>query len=162
MDLSSHWKGAVAETAIAAAATSLGIVVSRPVTDGCRYDLVFDVRGTLLRVQCKWASLVGGTVTFNCRTSRLTPSGYVRSTYSAAEVDAIAAYCQEHDECWLVPIAEVGSRRMMRLRLTPAKNNQRTGVTIAERYRLGAIAQLGERRDGSAKVGGSSPPGSIV
>ncbi len=40
--------------------------------------------------------------------------------------------------------------------------SRHVGVTLAETYRLGAIAQLGERLAGSQKVGGSSPPGSIA
>ena len=155
-------KGGIAELAIAWKATKLGIGVSRPMTEGSRYDLIFDTGGPLMRVQCKWAKRVGETINVSCRTSRLTASGYVRSTYSAAEIDAIAAYCLELDECWLIPISHVAGRKALRLRLAPARNNQRSGVTLAETYRLGAIAQLGERRHGMAEVGGSSPPGSIA
>jgi hypothetical protein len=42
-------------------------------------------------------------------------------------------------------------------RLAPARNNQKIGVTMADDYRLGAVAQLGERLAGSQKVRGSSP-----
>ena len=48
-----HEKGARAEMAIANAAVQMGVTVSRPLVEGQRYDLVFDVRGALLRVQCK-------------------------------------------------------------------------------------------------------------
>ena len=43
-------KGAIAEIAIAAAATKLGVRVLRPLADGGRYDLVFDLAGRLLKV----------------------------------------------------------------------------------------------------------------
>jgi hypothetical protein len=46
-------KGAIAETAIALAAIKLGIGVFRPIGDE-RYDLIFDLRPKLCRVQCKW------------------------------------------------------------------------------------------------------------
>ena len=49
-------KGNVAEMAIAAAATKLGIDVSKPLVEHARYDLIFDIVGRLLRVQCKWAA----------------------------------------------------------------------------------------------------------
>src|SRR5512132_1285870 len=53
--------------------------------------------------------------------------------------------------------------------LAPTRNNQRLGIHWAEDFEFGAtlgrdhgaIAQLGERRAGSAKVAGSSPAGSI-
>jgi hypothetical protein len=51
-------------------------------------------------------------------------------------------------------------RACMHLRLAPARNNQELLVHWAADYRLGAIAQLGERSAGSRKVGGSNPPSS--
>jgi hypothetical protein len=48
-------KGSIAETAIVHAAVKLGIGVLKPVSDGERYDLVFDLRPRLIRIQCKWA-----------------------------------------------------------------------------------------------------------
>jgi hypothetical protein len=39
--LNTNQKGAIAETAITAAATRLGIEVYRPVADGGRFDLIF-------------------------------------------------------------------------------------------------------------------------
>ena len=46
-------KGAIAEAAIMAAAVELGVVVLRPMIEGRRYDLVFDIDHRLFRVQCK-------------------------------------------------------------------------------------------------------------
>ena len=54
-DLTPSAKGGIAEMAIAAAAVKLGIVVARPMIEGCRYDLIFDVGDRFWRVQCKWA-----------------------------------------------------------------------------------------------------------
>ena len=45
----------------------------------------------------------------------------------------------------------------MYLRLAPAANNQAAAINWAADFDLGAIAQLGERRAGSAKVRGSIP-----
>jgi PD-(D/E)XK endonuclease len=153
-------KGAIAEAAITAAAIELGIYVLRPLVEGRRYDLVFDVQGRLLRVQCKWAPRRGNVVAVNLQTHRCTPHGHVRSTYSAAEVDGIGVYCQELKQCFYVPIDRVAGRRVLHLRLAPAANNQRAAINWAADFALGAIAQLGERRAGSAKVVGSSPTSS--
>ena len=154
-------KGAIAEIAIAAEAAKLGVVVSRPLVEGRRYDLVFDVDGLLLRVQCKWGTRQGAVISAYIRTCRLTPRGYVRTTYDASEVDAFGLYCAELDECYLIPLSDVAGQSKVQLRLTPAANGQELAIRYAETYRLkGAIAQLGERLAGSQKVGGSSPPGS--
>ncbi len=73
---------------------------------------------------------------------------------------AIAAYCPASERCYYVPVERVDGRRVLHLRLEPARNNQVERVNYAVRYELGAIAQLGERVAGSHEVGGSSPPGS--
>ncbi len=157
MELTSSQKGGLAELKIATAAANLGIGVLRPMTEGLRYDLVFDVSGQLLRVQCKWASRTNDVVSIRLRTSRHTPSGYVRTCYGANEIEGFAAYCHELDRCFFLPIAEFGGRSQVHLRLSPARNGQLLGVKMADDYLLGAVAQLGERRRGTAEVRGSSP-----
>jgi hypothetical protein len=153
-------KGAIAEAHITAAAVDLGIVVLKPLIEGRRYDLVFDTGERLLRVQCKWASRKYGTLVIHTRSSRHTPNGYVRMTYSASEIDAIAAYSRDTGRCYFMPIADVAGRYVVHLRLEPTANNQRVAIKYAADYEFGAIAQLGERRAGSAKVAGSSPASS--
>jgi hypothetical protein len=153
-------KGAVAEIAVALQATKLGIPVYRPVAEGGRTDMILDIAQRLLRVQCKWANREGGVVNVRLRTSRRAKDGYVTTTYCAGEVDAVAAYCPDLERCYLLPISLVDGRTGIHLRLNRARNNQELGVTYAETYELGAIAQLGERCHGMAEVVGSSPTSS--
>ncbi len=156
-ELTTNQKGAIAEEAIAAAATKLGIIVCRPNLDA-RYDLVLDLGDRLLRVQCKWGAKRDDIVVIHTQCSRHTPGrGYVRTTYCEPEVDAIAAYCQELEACYLLPIAEVAGLAAIRLRLAPARNGQRAALRYAADHLLGAVAQLEERRHGMAEVRGSSP-----
>jgi hypothetical protein len=84
----------------------------------------------------------------------------LRRAYSADEFDFVAAYCAELDSCHAVPISLFGVSGCLRLRLSRARNGQRAGLHLAENYRLGAIAQLEERRHGMAEVVGSSPTSS--
>ena len=102
-------KGAIAEAVIAAEAVKAGVGVLRPVVEGLRYDLVFDVGGHLLRVQCKSGRVHNRVVVVGTRTCRHTPNGYVRSSYSAAEIDAIAVYCAQAQ--LLLPPADRRGRR---------------------------------------------------
>ena len=154
------WKGAIAEAAITAAAVELGFVVLRPLVEGRRYDLVIDTGPDLLRVQCKWARKKGDVVFVDTSTRRLTPHGYVHTTYTPDEIEGVAAYCQELKRCFYLPIEIAAGRRGFHLRLGPAANNQQLAINWAAQYEFGAIAQLGERRDGIAKVVGSSPTSS--
>jgi PD-(D/E)XK endonuclease len=153
----STWKGAIAEAAITLEASKLGIPVLTPNVEGQRYDIVLDVSGQLLRVQCKWATRKRDVVTVYTGTCRHTPSGYVRTTYDATQIDGIAAYCKELERCYFVPIQDVEGKYVLHLRLAPARNNQLVGVKWAADYEFGAVAQLGERRHGMAEVRGSSP-----
>ncbi|MEP6977229.1 MAG: group I intron-associated PD-(D/E)XK endonuclease [Thermoleophilia bacterium] len=59
--LTTNQKGAIAEAAIIHEAAKLGIPVLRPTTDE-RYDIVLDLRGRFVRVQCNWAALQGEVV----------------------------------------------------------------------------------------------------
>ena len=149
--------GSIAEVFIAAHAVRLGIAVLRPISEGLRYDLAFDVGGRLLRVQCKSARRAGQVLTIRTSTSRSTPRGQVRSLYGIEEIDGFAAYSPDLDRCFYLPITEVAGLSYLHLRLAPARNNQRTGVRFAADFPLGAVAQLGERLAGSQKVRGSSP-----
>jgi PD-(D/E)XK endonuclease len=127
---------------IAAEAIRSGVGVLKPLNDGLRYDLVLDV-GRLVRVQCKWAVRRGDVVDVSCRTCRRGANGFIRSSYTANEVDLIGAYCLELDACYLIPIARLGGRSFMTLRLAHTRNNQRKAVNWAKDYEFAAtLSQL--------------------
>ena len=153
-------KGNIAELMIAAKAVQIGIGVARPMAEGQRYDLIFDIEGRLLRVQCKWGALRDGVIVARNSACRLTNAGYVRSTYSPDEIDILAIYCPELDRVYAIPAHETAGRPSLRLRVDPSRNNQSMLVNWARDYELGAIAQLGERVHGMHEVEGSSPSGS--
>ena len=129
-------KGAAAEAAITAAVIQLGLTVLRPLCEGRRYDLIVDLEPRLLRVQCKLAKRTGGVLAIRLQTSRYTPGGYVYTSYSADEIDAVGAYSEELKRCFLLPIAEVEGMRGVHLRLDPSGNNQARGVRWASDFEL--------------------------
>jgi prevent-host-death family protein len=141
----SNHKGNVAEMAIAAETIKLGIDVLKPLNEHTRYDLIFDLRPRLVRVQCKWAPVKGDVVVVRLTSSRYTSGGeQIRTTYTADEIDAVAVYCEELDRCYLLPISLVAGMRGMHLRLSPPRNGQRASLNWADQYKLsGAVAQLG-------------------
>ncbi|HEX5246385.1 MAG TPA: group I intron-associated PD-(D/E)XK endonuclease [Gaiellaceae bacterium] len=134
--LTTNQKGAIAETAIAHEAIKLGIGVYRPYGDE-RYDLIFDLRPKLLRVQCKWAPLDGDVVTIRCYSSRRARTGLGRRLYSSDEIDAFAAYCLELNTCYFLPMNEVSGPEI-HLRCAPARNNQRRRINWAKDYEFAA------------------------
>jgi PD-(D/E)XK endonuclease len=167
--LTSDQKGNIAETAIVAAAVKLGIDVYRPVGEGGRYDMIFEVEDRLWRVQCKWAARYDDILIVRCYSSRRTVGGkIVNRPYTSEQVDAFAVYSLDVDTCYLLPAGLWAAKRQVHLRLGPTKNNQAHRINWAKEFefaatlgRRGAVAQLGERLSGRQKATGSSPVGSI-
>ena|SRR5215210_2570972 len=161
---STNHKGAVAEAMIAAHAIKLGIGVLKPAAEHSRYDLAFDLGEQILRVQCKWGALDrdAGIIRVRVGGSRHTPNGYVLSSYSPDEIDAVAVYCDPLDTVYLLPVGAVAGHKQLHLRVAQPRNFQRACINLASDYQLGAIAQLGERSAGSRKVAGSSPASSTT
>ncbi len=156
-------KGAVAEQAIVLAAMRLDVPVWSPVSEHGRVDLVLSVGGRLWRVQCKWGRLspTGDVIVVHVGGCRRGPSGYVRTTYSADEVDLFAIYCGDLDRCFLIPASLVIGKHAFQLRVTRPRNSQRACINLADDFDFeGAIAQLGERVSGTHEVAGSSPASS--
>lgn len=142
-DLTPSQKGAVAEAAITAMAIQLGLVVLRPLCEGRRYDLAIDLEPELLRVQCKLARRLSGVLLVGLATNRYTPGGYVSTSYTANEVDVIAAYSPELHRGFLIPISEAAGRRAIHLRLDPTENNQAQRINWARDYEFApAIERL--------------------
>ena len=127
-------KGAWAEAEILAAAVRMKLFVLRPVSEGGRYDLAIDLEPRILRVQCKWGSRKGDILAVRTSTSRCTPHGYVRTTYTRDEIDAIAIFAPSLDRCYLVPIEEIEGLSYVHLRLAPSRNNQELGIRWAADY----------------------------
>ena len=103
VELSTDQKGAIAESAIVHGAIKLGIGVYRPLSDGERYDLIFDFGDRLERIQCKWSPLYRNVVVVRLYSCRRTATGLSRRRYTAGEIDAIALYCEELDRCFYIP-----------------------------------------------------------
>src|SRR3954454_19624481 len=90
-------KGAIAELEIELAATRAGIPVLKPVAEHGRTDLGLEIGDRIYRVQCKWGRITAdrSAVAIQLSGSRLTPVGYVRTTYAPGEVDFVGVYCGE-------------------------------------------------------------------
>ena len=167
--LTADQKGNAAEFAVIVEATRLGIDVYRPVGEGGRYDMLFDVGARFIRVQCKWAPLHGDVIVIRCYSSRRNCDGLVRRKYVPGEIDAFAAYCDDLRTCYFLPYELFSGHAQILLRTRPTRNNQQLGINWAKDFELaatlspdrGAVAQLGERRRGTPKATGSSPVGSM-
>lgn len=140
--LTTDQKGAIAEAAIAHAAVKLGIGVARPIVP-TRYDYIFDLGDRFLRVQCKSAVRRGEVVVVWCRSRRRGRDGMITRPYTAEEIDAIAAHCDELDRCYLLPLDQCLRRVSINLRLAPTRNGQRRGVLWARDFEFESLDWCG-------------------
>jgi PD-(D/E)XK endonuclease len=108
--LTTDQKGSLAEAKIICAAIELGIDVLRPLNDGTRYDLVFDLHPNLVRIQCKTGVRCDEIIRIGCYSTRRTATGLRKRCYSAAEIDAFAVYCPDIDRCYFLPLEAFGAR----------------------------------------------------
>ena len=160
--LDTNEKGALAESAFASHAVRAGFGVFLPFSHYGRVDLILETPDRLVRVQCKWGSLVNGAIRASTTTNRFSPTrGRVSSRYEVGEVDALGVYCDELNRSFLVPIEVFHGLSAIHLRVDPPANNQQRSINWAAQYELGAVAQLEERRHGMAEVRGSIPLSSI-
>jgi hypothetical protein len=165
--LSPDQKGNIAEAAIAFHAVRMGVPVYRPLFEGGRYDLILELDGRLVRVQCKWAARYDEVLIIRCARNRRTRDGLLCRTYTVDEIDAFAAYSVDLDRCYYLPLEDFLGMKAIQLRIAPTRNNQRRRIRWAETYEFGAtlaapgaVAQLGERQSGTLEVRGSIPLGS--
>jgi hypothetical protein len=126
-------RGNAAEARILAEFVGRDFDVLTPFGSGQPYDLVVDIGGSrFLRVQCKTAWLVSrGCLAFHCRS---TDHGKGRQTYDGL-ADLFAVYLPTTDLIYLIPTEAVPGH-LGRLRLEPAKNNQRRGVRFAADFEI--------------------------
>lgn len=141
-------RGNAAEAAVLLALTQAGITALIPFGGGAPFDIVAVIpdSGELVRIQVKCGRVREGTVRFN---SCATDHGRGRIDYRG-RADFVAIYVAELDRVFVVPVDECPGY-MGTLRLTAARNNQRTRVRLAEdfsfeRWRdsvVGGIAEAG-------------------
>jgi hypothetical protein len=131
LDMGTASRGNAAEAAVLAALIRSGFNVLVPFGDGHPYDLAVDLGPTLLRVQCKRAWSTRGCIVFN---SRSTDHGRGPRSYRGL-ADIFAVYFPPTEGVYLVPMDGVAECEG-RLRLEPARNNQRKRTRPAADFAL--------------------------
>jgi hypothetical protein len=126
--------GDMSELEVAVALARAGHIVSKPLGDSYRYDLIFDDGEKLYRVQVKTGRLYGGSIRFAASSSHFHRGGVSARTYHG-QVDFIGVFCPQTGHVYMVPESEFGNSKM-HLRVTPTGNGQDKHIRWASRYRL--------------------------
>ncbi|HET7815640.1 MAG TPA: group I intron-associated PD-(D/E)XK endonuclease [Candidatus Baltobacteraceae bacterium] len=132
--------GTISELRVALDLARAGYLVSFPVGENCRYDLVADNGEHLYRIQVKTGRLRKGVVVFNTVSSHSHRGGRYRMYTD--EIDFFAIFCRDTDSTYLVPIAEMPVTQGM-LRITKPLNNQTRKMRWAGQYLLFAGLGVG-------------------
>jgi hypothetical protein len=126
--------GDLSELEVAVALSRAGYLVSKPLGDSHRYDLVADDGQKLYRVQVKTGRLVSGSIRVACFSVHVNRGVISQQSYRG-EIDFIAAFCPQTGEVYLVPESEIVDS-YMHLRVAPTVNRQDRHIRWASRYRL--------------------------
>jgi hypothetical protein len=126
--------GDLSELEVARALARAGYLVSKPLGDSYRYDLIIDDGDVLSRVQVKTGRLRGAVIKFACSSSHSHRGGVSSRSYRG-EVEYFAVYCPDTDKVYLLPESE-GSRTSAHLRVAAPRNSQSKRVKWASQYEL--------------------------
>lgn len=134
MKTSTNHRGAVAEAKIIARLAELGERVLVPFARIGRYDLGLDRDSGFVRVECKRARLVNGTLVFDTATH----GGYgnkPRKSY-AADADYFAVWLPATDKVYMVPV-KIAPKGSMSLRIDlPRKKANASRIRWAKDFEI--------------------------
>ena len=128
--------GSRTEAVMLAELVRRGYKVLMPFGHNHRYDLVLDIEGSFIRVQCKTGRLRGGCVLFSAKSVRSNTREHVQRDYKE-DVEMFMVHCPETDRIYAVPIDDA-TRTRGTLRIDPTSNGQNKGVRWARDYELPA------------------------
>lgn len=111
---------------------SRGYYTSIPFSGSCRYDVIVDVNGKLLRIQCKSSHLYGAnrsSIEFSGTRSTTNTKKTTKYKYSKEEIDYFYTNFGQYD--FLVPVDEVSTSKILRLK---KPNCNQDTVNVASDY----------------------------
>lgn len=111
------------------------IPVCIPFGDNERYDLVAELDGSFVKIQCKTGKYSDGKIHFSVCSSSYHRNG-VRNTYHG-EIDYFGVFDPTTDTVYLVPFEDVANcTRSATLRINETKNAQASSIRCAKNYVL--------------------------
>lgn len=107
--------------------TKRGFTVAVPFGDNAPYDLLVDDGNGIQRVQVKYVTAQNGLIRVRIRSGA--------GKYSWSDIDRMAVYEPESEQCYYFSKADIGTRVSLALRVAATGNNQSAGVVWADEYK---------------------------
>ena len=121
-ELSTQFKGSITQLKVAAYLLSLGYIVSQPLVQDSKYDLIVDVNHKMVRLQVKTARKndqnTGNSIKFNCRSTTNNVRECKQRYYSEEDIDFFATFWG--NDCFLIPVKECSSEKTIWLEKPPS------------------------------------------
>lgn len=108
-----------------------GFYVSIPFSGSCKYDVVADINGKLIRIQCKTAKYENGVILFSTSRQTTNTQKTTRYFYTSDEIDYF--YTCWNNYGFLIPVAETSGVGKT-LRLEKPKNGMQSQMNVANDY----------------------------
>lgn len=128
--MNTHIKGQLAELKVQQRAVEKGFLVSKPIYDGGRYDLIIDDGKRLWRAQVKYAdgeaSHCDGAVTVGLEKQRKDKT----HLYTSDEIDLLLVYLPKKELVLCFSVEQFHQKTGIQIRLEPPKNNQKNGINF--------------------------------
>lgn len=131
-------KGDITELEVILAFKNLGYQVSIPYGENSNYDIIADVNGKLLKIQCKTSRAASSpnTICFSTSKIHINRTTCKRRTYSAADIDYFATTWK--GVCYLIPIKDAPTNQIT-LRFATPLNNQKSHIRNADDYEISKV-----------------------
>lgn len=140
--LSTGQIGNISETKAALAALERGWPVFTTQGNSCQYDMIYDVKGCLFRIQVKTASYSPGCSTISVHTTRRVGTGHKRRiSYYPTDFDFLVAVYQQN--FWVIPMPEIKGRQCVSLGPSAAPYLNAWPLIEQEAARRGTASMLG-------------------
>jgi hypothetical protein len=99
-------KGDIAEQSAILQALKRGFGVLKPIGDRLPYDLVFDINGTLIKVQVKsaWFDESSGNYVVDNRRTKTNRRFMIREQYDKSDFDFALVYIEDFDLFYVFPV----------------------------------------------------------
>lgn len=110
-----------------------GFIVSKPIVDNARYDMVLDHNGKMYKIQIKtsrWMSNEHEGFVFSCKSQHSISRGNKIMKYTPDEIDFFMT--EFENKFYLVPCDK--PRAEIKLRFKPTKNNQDYKANFAKDF----------------------------
>lgn len=146
INMDTKLKGDIAEQAAVIHALKRGWGVLKPIGDRLLYDLVFDVEGTLIKIQVKyaWFDEASGNYVVDNRSTKTNRRMMLRDAYKPSDFNFALIYIEQLDLFYILPVdafISYGSE----IHLVEAEKRQRKPRSAQYREGWDLILQWAER-----------------